>query len=207
MSHHAILLIGDKESRESYLDSYFATHEVVVVGSPDIFFVTTSTFGVDDARALSIKGVEKAFGEKKFFIIRGEKYTAEAQNALLKTFEDPIPNTYFLVMAEDEMGFLPTLLSRMLVVRAGSNESESDDVSKFINSSYTKRLAYVQKFADKKNVGKYPSLAIFLDSLLLELREKKTDQKKLAQVLKLRGYAKDPAVLPRLILEHLALVL
>ena len=207
MLHHAILLIGDKESRESYLDSYFATHKVVVAGSPDIFYVTTGTFGVDDARALSIRGVEKAFGEKKFFIIRGEKYTAEAQNALLKTFEDPIPNTYFLVMAEDEMGFLPTLLSRMLVVRAGSGESESSDAKKFLESSYSKRLAYVQKFADKKNAGRYPSLSTFLDSLLLELRGSRTEQKKLAQVLKLRGYAKDPAVLPRLILEHLALVI
>lgn len=207
MQHHAILLIGDKESKESYLDSYFVEHGVVVQGSPDIFYVESATFGVDDARALSIRGVEKAFGEKKFFIIKGEKYTAEAQNALLKTFEDPTLNTYFVVMAGDEMGFLPTLLSRMLVVMAGSSESESSESKKFLESSYAKRLAYVQKFADKKNVGKYPSLSTFLDSLLLELRESKTAQTKLAGVLKLRGYAKDPAVLPRLILEHLALIL
>ncbi len=207
MSHHAILLTGDKEGRELYLDSYFAEHGVRAKGSPDIFYMESATFGVDDARALSMRGVEKAFGEKKFFVVRSEKYTVEAQNALLKTFEDPIPNTYFVVMSQDELGFLPTLLSRMLVVRVEGNESEDADAKKFLESPYAKRLTLAQKMADKKNVGKYPSLGDFLDSLLIELREKRAEQSKLAEVLKLRTYAKDSAMLPRLILEHLALVI
>ena len=95
----------------------------------------------------------------------------------------------------------------MLVVRVGDAESVVVEAKKFLESPYAKRIAMAQKFADKKNVGKYPSLSTFLDSLLLELREKKVEQSKLAQVLKLRGYALDPAALPRLILEHLSLVL
>lgn len=207
MDHHAIFLTGERGGVDKYLVDFFSYHGVSQVANPDIFVVLLSTFGVDDARAVSERAIERSFGKKKFFVIRSDKYTPEAQNALLKTLEDPIPNTHFVVFAEDTQILLPTLLSRMLVVRVGDTESVVVEAKKFLESPYAKRIAMAQKFADKKNIGKYPSLSTFLDSLLLELREKKVEQSKLAQVLKLRGYALDPAVLPRLILEHLALVI
>lgn len=69
----------------------------------------------DDINSLTeecyIKPIES---DKKIFIINhGETMTAQAQNKLLKTLEEPPKNVYILIGATSEYGFLPTVLSRV----------------------------------------------------------------------------------------------
>ena len=59
-------------------------------------------------------------GGRKVCIIDGaETMTTEAANALLKTLEEPRPNTVLILLAAAEGGVLPTIASRCQVMRFG----------------------------------------------------------------------------------------
>ena len=51
-------------------------------------------------------------GYKVFLIQQVEKITIPGQNALLKTLEEPVPKTIFLLTTRSEKSILPTILSR-----------------------------------------------------------------------------------------------
>ncbi|MCX8015975.1 MAG: hypothetical protein N2692_01585 [Patescibacteria group bacterium] len=56
--------------------------------------------------------------EKKVLIIKSvESLSLEAQNALLKITEEPPPRTSFFFISNDENSILPTLLSRLRIIR------------------------------------------------------------------------------------------
>jgi len=86
--------------------------------NPDIIFVKgtkTSGIGVDDVREQVILPMAtKPFKYKhKIFIVdKAETLTHAAQNALLKTIEEPAPYGVFLFLAPHAHNFLPTVLSR-----------------------------------------------------------------------------------------------
>jgi len=90
---------------------------------PDIFFVEaskTKSIGVDDAREQIILPMgEKPFRYKyKIFIVnKAETLTPAAQNALLKTIEEPAPFGVFLFLATHTRSFLPTVLSRCVTLK------------------------------------------------------------------------------------------
>ena len=199
MEHHAYLLLGERRETEAFLAGIFEDTGIRRVGNADVVELTQETFGVDDARALGARAAGKAFSQKKVFVIKTEKITPEAQNALLKTLEDPVPNTHFFIIAREESIFLPTLLSRLHVLRLGGEIGEDKLVKKFLDKTPAKRMEFAKDFEG--------SLSDFLDALLLSLKERKVSLESLRKVANMRVYARDPSVQSRLILEHLALVL
>lgn len=89
---------------------------------PDIIFVThekPGTIGVDDIRK-QINGdvaIKPYSGPKKIYIVReGEKMTVQAQNALLKTLEEPPEYAVILILTDNVNALLPTILSRCVVL-------------------------------------------------------------------------------------------
>jgi DNA polymerase III, gamma/tau subunits len=204
--HHAVLYIGEKKQTNSHIESLFVELGIKTLGNPDIFLIETDVFSVEDARALSERSIEKAFGERKFFIIKAEKFTREAQNALLKTLEDPVPNTHFILSAREVGMFLPTIISRLHIEVVDGDSTEESDVKKFLKKTLKQRIDFAKKFADERDERGAGALAHFLDSLIYTLRESGASTQVLKKVLVLRTYARDTAVMPRLVLEHLALV-
>jgi DNA polymerase III subunit delta' len=64
-------------------------------------------------------------GDRKIFIIKAFSITHEAQNSLLKTLEDPVPGTGFILLIPCADRLLPTLRSRFFVIkrqRGGADE-------------------------------------------------------------------------------------
>lgn len=206
MQHHAYLLIGEREGQEAHIESLFASIGMVPLGNPDVYVYELDVFSVDHAREVGQRAIEKAFGERKVFIIKAQKFTPEAQNALLKTLEDPVPNTHFIITARETLMFLPTLLSRMHAVQVGGEAEGENEAKRFLKKSLKQRIDFAKKFADDKERGA-GALAEFLDNLLLVLKEDGAGADKLKKVLDIRTYARDSAAMPRLILEHLALTL
>ncbi|MCL1863686.1 MAG: hypothetical protein FWF78_08975 [Defluviitaleaceae bacterium] len=93
---------------------------------PDIFFVKGTKavgIGVEDAREqIALPITTKPFKYRyKIFIIEGN-ITPQAQNALLKTIEEPAPYGVFLFLAKNTFGFLPTILSRCIVKKIRGSE-------------------------------------------------------------------------------------
>lgn len=207
MLHHAYLLVGEREEADKYIEDVFKAEDINSHGNPDVFVIEQSVFGVDDARVLGDRAVEKAFGKEKVFVIHAEKFTTEAQNALLKTLEDPTPNTHFFISAREAQILLPTLLSRLYQVRVGGELEKNKEVEKFLTKTLKQRIDFAKKFADEREERGAGALAEFLDSLLLKLRSEGAPLETQKKILILRTYARDSAAMPRLILEHLALVL
>ncbi|MHB0978053.1 MAG: hypothetical protein ACYC1K_01425 [Minisyncoccota bacterium] len=216
--HHAYLILGEQALSESLLLSSFEEMGVKEMGNPDFHAYRVESFDIASARALRERAMEKPFGDKKIFLISAERFTPEAQNALLKTLEEPGENMHFFILLREQDLLLPTLLSRMHTVRPnqknpaalpslrglrhGQDFSDSNSSEEFLKMSPRDRLNFAKDFADKEK-----SLPVFLDSLSRYLKSNQADSETLDTVFKVRRFADDPSVMPRLVLEHLALVL
>jgi hypothetical protein len=73
------------------------------------------SFGVDDAREHSNLATLKHHGAQQLFFIAAASMTSEAQQALLKLFEEPKLGVVFMLLVPHGI-LLPTLRSRMLAL-------------------------------------------------------------------------------------------
>src|SRR3989344_7462 len=201
--HHANLLVGAPEEAESYLRSLCDSLGIKLANNPDFFAFRTETFGIDEARKLRLLSTRKSITGRKIFLITPMRLTLEAQNALLKTFEDPSPDTLFFLAVREEALIVPTLRSRMQAIRIhGNNASMSAEAEKFLSLSIKNRLLFAKSFADEEK-----NLSVFLDDLLCLLRKRSGMQKSLEKVYNIKRSIGDSITIPRLVLEHLSLVL
>ncbi len=85
------------------------------------------TIGVEGVRSLlAALSSAPARGKNRAVLIFGaERLTEKAQNALLKTLEEPPENTVFLLAGNDN-GLLPTVRSRCLTLRLSEAEIPQD---------------------------------------------------------------------------------
>ena len=199
--HHAYLLLGEATAAEEAVLGFFEEKNLPLKGSPDFFVFKEPLLGIDDARKLSEQAIRRAFGVHKVFLLLPERITLEAQNALLKTFEEPIAHTHFFLALRDENLVIPTLRSRVVSLRLENETPVASEAKKFLNSSLKERLNFVKKFVDADK-----NLSRFLDELLLELKQE-GEVDSVGKVYRLRLSSDDRAASPRLILEHLSTVL
>lgn len=90
--------------------------------NPDFFFIdgNKKKLGVSEVRDNILKNIEtKPFKYKyKVFIIKdAHNMTIQAQNALLKTIEEPPKFAVFIMLSKNYNGFLPTILSRCILFK------------------------------------------------------------------------------------------
>ncbi|OOF60041.1 DNA polymerase III subunit delta' [Rodentibacter myodis] len=73
--------------------------------------------GIDQVREMNeiVSQHAQQSGNKVVYIEGAERLTEAAANALLKTLEEPRPNTYFLLQAESSASLLATIYSRCQV--------------------------------------------------------------------------------------------
>ncbi|MBO4325216.1 MAG: DNA polymerase III subunit delta' [Lachnospiraceae bacterium] len=88
---------------------------------PDVIYVTheKSVIGVDDIRTQLCTPMEiKPYaGPYKIFIVdEAERMNEQAQNALLKTLEEPPEYGMILLLTNNRNAFLPTILSRAVLL-------------------------------------------------------------------------------------------
>lgn len=98
-------------------------------------------------------------GGQSVVILEADSLTPEAQNALLKTLEEPPESSVILLGASMEDSFLPTVLSRCQVVsntaQVTSDKLEEKDkeiIVKLINSPIEERFKYLEKLEDKQKL-------------------------------------------------------
>ncbi|MDE6882223.1 MAG: DNA polymerase III subunit [Lachnospiraceae bacterium] len=89
---------------------------------PDIIYIShekPNTIGVEDIR-VQINGdiaIKPYSSPRKIYVINeGEKMTPQAQNALLKTLEEPPEYAVILILTTNVEALLPTVLSRCVVL-------------------------------------------------------------------------------------------
>ena len=106
---------------------------------PDIKHITPiedkKSIGVDVIRDLNNDAYIKPFySEKKIYIIEGDLLTKEAQNAFLKTLEEPPLYAVFIIVTSDISKLLQTVISRCSLVKFPP--VTKDRLKKFINEKY-----------------------------------------------------------------------
>lgn len=139
---------------------------------PDLKYVTheKAAIGVDDIRIqLNNDILIKPFASKyKIYIIdEAEKMTEAAQNALLKTIEEPPQYAVILLLTTNTTKLLPTILSRCVTVpfKAVAN----GEIKKYLMERYTipDYLAEISAGFCQGNVGraiKYATSESFIES-------------------------------------------
>jgi DNA polymerase-3 subunit delta' len=119
---HAHLIIGEDGIGKSILARKFAFK---IMGKTDFkeyidivnYRTNKSSFGVDEVRGIITEVNKKPYeGDKKVIIIyEGNKLTVQAQNALLKTIEEPPKGVYIIILCESAELILDTIKSRCQV--------------------------------------------------------------------------------------------
>lgn len=213
--HHAYFIEGDRALILADVETFLKkSYGIERQGHPDVHYAVHESFGIDEGRALQeMQSMRPVVGDKKIFILALDSITSEAQNSLLKVFEEPTPGAHFFVISSSSRILLPTLRSRMVIVTHGSavhqSKATSSDVIKFIQSSYKERLEYVSRIIEEKDKSK---AEIFLQELITELAQKgmsKASRKgsgEIKEMLVLATYLKDRAPSLKLILERVALL-
>ncbi|MDR1000146.1 MAG: DNA polymerase III subunit delta' [Clostridiales bacterium] len=89
---------------------------------PDVIHVRAEkkSIGIDDVREQINRQTQSKpyrYRYKIFIIHRADTMTVQAQNAILKTLEEPPSFAIFILLSENINAFLPTLISRCVVFR------------------------------------------------------------------------------------------
>jgi len=128
-------------------------HALLVQGDPASADEVFITFGIDDAHELARRAsFAVAESEEQIFCIGSQGFTREAQNALLKLFEEPTPGTRFIIVTPYPDDLLPTLRSRIQLIEnsevrppeAGGRTSEFN-AAEFLKKTPIERLNYLEK--------------------------------------------------------------
>ena len=168
---HAYIFAGKRGVGKKTVANAFA--DILTCGSfSDIITVTNEYYGVDSKsdivsvdtiRAASADMYMKPYlADRRIFIIpNAEKMNAQAQNALLKIFEEPPSYCVIILITQNDNMLLQTIRSRAITVRFGPlSDSQVRDYacSKGINvSDIIIRLAFgsigmIQELSENENL-------------------------------------------------------
>ena len=132
--------------------------------NPDILYpvpAKTKVLGVDDIRDQIVKPSSikpYMFKYKVFILEQADKMTVPAQNAFLKTLEEPSGFSIFLLLADSLDAFLPTVLSRCVVLRTESVNKKSI-YSLLLSEGIDENTASLASEYSRGNVGEAISLS------------------------------------------------
>ncbi len=137
---HAYIINGEKSSGKEFIARVFAMtlqceqgetepcqechscKQALSDNHPDIIYVThekPNTVSVDDIRAQinNDVGIRPYSSRYKIYILNeAEKMTPQAQNAILKTLEEPPAYAVIILLTANVNSLLPTILSRCVVL-------------------------------------------------------------------------------------------
>jgi len=211
--HHAYLIEAtDEGALESLADLIEKKLSFTRLGNPDFIVISYDTFGIDESHSLIRLQSQTAESGRKYILISAGKITTEAQNALLKVFEEPTPGTHFFVILPTLQNILPTLRSRVYVFSA-RNSSEDIDVPKFVSLSLPERLLWLEQLTEHpedegektKKQKAISNLLNNLEILVSNLDSGDAKMQAVGSIIEARKYLNDTAPSHKLLLGNLAL--
>ena len=160
----AMTLLCEKGGSEPCMSCH-SCKQVMSGNHPDLIYVThekPGSIGVDDVReqindTIMIRPYSSYY--KIYIVDEAEKMTVQAQNALLKTIEEPPSYAVIILITTNQEAFLPTILSRCVQMKLKPLKDFT------IKSYLTQNLHIAEKDADicaafaRGNLGKAIHLA------------------------------------------------
>ncbi|HEY4512245.1 MAG TPA: hypothetical protein VJH63_01135 [Candidatus Paceibacterota bacterium] len=210
-SHHAIFREGDVIEAVEFFRKELENRGINMLGNPDIVFLHFEALGIGEARELIEIASSAPFKEeKKIMILSFDGVTREAQNALLKLFEDPNPRVKFLIAGGNSNILLSTLRSRLHIIRSKEEKksrSKEEKIKKFLDLSIGQKLKEVEKMIKQyKDDGDKKPIRKFLSTIFFELEKNpKENTALLKATAKSLSYIDDKSASVKLLLESVVL--
>lgn len=199
--HHALLLIGPHEACLAQIPEEHRH-------GADAELLQSEQLMIDDVRALIERAANRPVATAhRHFIISVLQLTLEAQNALLKLFEDPPKTARFYLVVPRASVLIPTVRSRMHLVAELAHGQEDDElVETFLRSSYAERLEQIAKLHKAKDAGALRALIEGIERRYARMTPM-PNRAVLEDILFASQYAEVRGGSPKMLLEHLALSL
>ncbi len=142
---NSIILVGDRDQSNIYISDFISSHAI----KPYYIERFSETLKIAHVREMKKKlSLKIGESECRLFVIEGD-ITIEAQNALLKVFEESASWAFFIVCVSTAQDVLPTISSRcQLVFLEVSSKTEKIEVD-FANldqSSYAFLSPILEQF-------------------------------------------------------------
>ena len=199
-THHALVYIAPSLEESVLPDS-------VRKQTADIQHVVLDRFGIADARALMLQAQQTAVeATGRTFVLATKNIPVEAQNALLKLFEEPPIGVQFHVVIPQEGLLIPTLRSRVQIVSNGlASSADQTNFTVFLKSSYADRLALIVDITKQKDVSHIEEIIGGAEKYLAE--NIRTQGTLAVSIMLVREYVMTPGASKKMLLEELALSL
>lgn len=220
MQHHAFAIEANAD--EGIARAYAWLSEnlgMETTGNPDVLVLSYGLLSVEDARRVAEAAAGAPFaGDSKAVLIAASRAYHEAQNALLKIFEEPPRGTYLFLILPSLGGLLPTLRSRVQVLPLLGKRKAAvpPEAEAFIRASKEKRGALVKRLTsgkdeDERRENREEAIALVNGveaAAYAALKEKPSSRVTalLSDIAALRGHLYDRSGPVKMVLEHLSLV-
>ncbi|HEY4515795.1 MAG TPA: hypothetical protein VJH67_01255 [Candidatus Paceibacterota bacterium] len=170
-------------------------------GNADAKYEEFETLGVDEARALTDWALMKPIaGDRKVAVIDiTSTFTTEAQNALLKLFEEPPQGTYFFLILPNTASVLSTLLSRVRIIQKEKESEINKKYEVFMPGTVAERFKIITPIIKSKDKERAREFIRFLES--------KTTNIEAEKVIEAEKYLSSRGASMKMILEYLAVSL
>jgi DNA polymerase III delta prime subunit len=153
MAHHAYVTEGTQEETISKARLFAAnTLGLTDTNSPDILTYTFGHFSVDDARRIITVANQSGVGNQKVLVMYAARLFHEAQNALLKVFEEPSEGVTVILGVPTKGILLPTLRSRLIDLPGAESVlpvAQTTAAQEFLTKTETDRGKYLTKLIDR----------------------------------------------------------
>ena len=217
--HSFIICQGSREARNQSLTRLIArlrkdkTRDLMATGDPDIHFLLPDpTITIAQIRELRTKLTRKPYAAKvKITVIKNaDQMTIQAQHAILKTLEEPSPDTYLFLELLNPYKLIDTIRSRCQLIRIPASHSQVE-----VKTSQSEKLLHILRerplgegLRFLSSVRKRDEALQILETLLYRLRELMLHDARLHRAVKLTHEAirdLNENVNIGLTLEHLAI--
>ncbi len=201
---HATLYIGDT------IDDVLEIPDSIRNEGVDVVHVVRDRLGIDDVRNIKEQVYTKPFeAVYKSFVIQCQSITNEAQNALLKIFEEPPSTSVFHLIVPVEDLLLPTLRSRLQIIHREKRYTSKigPELRQFVDSTYSERIEQIQYRHKKKDTIWFNKIALDIEHYLDELPASKERVSLLKFVVFFRKYFSLQGSSKKMLFEEFALLL
>lgn len=222
MRHHAFIIEAEAEKGIIVAQEWLVRElGMKMQSNPDVLVLRYGLLSVEDARKIAETAAGAPFsGEHKAIIISASRVYHEAQNALLKLFEEPPPGLYLFVVLPSLGGLLPTLSSRVQELKQTENGKQKivlpEIAEEFLRAGKERRTTLIKKLTsgrdeEERRENREEAIAL-LNGIevaayaAMREGEHKGTAELLSDVATLRGHLYDRSAPVRMILEHLSLV-
>jgi DNA polymerase III delta prime subunit len=192
-NHHALLL---------FAEDVLKVDVSLVVSGTEVTASSFEKFGVSDAQQLVKNAhIRPAHSAEQTCVVRAQFITLEAQNALLKVFEEPPVSTKFLLVVPKDFIVLPTLLSRCEIIHSTEESAPHVSFEDFCSATLAQRLVLIESAQKKKDTQWQRSIKSGLIKYLETHTEQLKELEYVTRMLLTRGASN------KMLLEHAALLL